>query len=600
MNRPPRLARTGISVLALLYWTPLLWGQATTKPAILIVRTTPDAELEVDGVKTTKTGESRRFESPPVKVDWQYTYTLRATWKEWGQEVEAVRRVVFSGGDKVEVDLRTPDQPPRKGLTLAGPFSVELEPGQTKRLTFRILRERFEPPAKLRFSGELSSLKFSGATIPAGQESAQVEVTAEASAPPGDRHVSLSVEVGPLAEGRFRVTVRKLPAPASLADRYLREGKYAEGETALSERLKGFPRDDQARFGLGTLQFVRALEHQAQSLYRYGLYSDHNQHLPIPFMRLPVTDNPRPEACTYPAVRRIFQELIADLRKVEATLADITDERVKFPLHLASIRLDICGDGASNDRFGTILSLYLRGRAQVLQDEEMLVVFDRGDVAWLRGYCHLLMALAEIFLAHDGQEFFDRVGSLFFANAKTPRPLLRIVPEIPGGAWALGDVDLLDVLALVHLARFPMKEPGRMKAALDHLEKVVALSKESWKFILAETDDDHEWIPNPRQTGVLGIPVQEPIIAGWLESMEEVGDILAGKRLIPFWRGKEERGINLRRVFTEPRDLDLILWIQGTAATPYLEKGPLTKPEVWQRLLTLFGGDLFGFAIWFN
>ena len=139
-----------------------------------------------------------------------------------------------------------------------------------------------------------------------------------------------------------------------------------------------------------------------------------------------------------------------------------------------------------------------------------------------------------------------------------------------------------------------------MKAALDHLEKVVALSKESWKFILAETDDDHEWIPNPRQTGVLGIPVQEPIIAGWLESMEEVGDILAGKRLIPFWRGKEERGINLRRVFTEPRDLDLILWIQGTAATPYLEKGPLTKPEVWQRLLTLFGGDLFGFAIWFN
>jgi hypothetical protein len=94
--------------------------------------------------------------------------------------------------------------------------------------------------------------------------------------------------------------------------------------------------------------------------------------------------------------------------------------------------------------------------------------------------------------------------------------------------------------------------------------------------------------------------VRQPIIAGWLEFVEEVEAILAGKRLIPLWRGQEERGINLRRVFTEPRAFDLILWVQGTAATPYLEKGPLTKPEVWQRLQTLFGGDLLGFAIWFN
>jgi hypothetical protein len=139
-----------------------------------------------------------------------------------------------------------------------------------------------------------------------------------------------------------------------------------------------------------------------------------------------------------------------------------------------------------------------------------------------------------------------------------------------------------------------------MKAALGHLDKVVALSKESWKFILAETDDDHEWIPNPRQTGVLGIPVRQPIIAGWLEFVEEVEAILAGKRLIPLWRGQEERGINLRRVFTEPRSFDLVLWVQGTAATPYLEKGPLTRPEVWNRLRTVFGGELIGFAIWFN
>jgi hypothetical protein len=90
------------------------------------------------------------------------------------------------------------------------------------------------------------------------------------------------------------------------------------------------------------------------------------------------------------------------------------------------------------------------------------------------------------------------------------------------------------------------------------------------------------------------------MVDSWLEFVEEAEALLAGKRLVPFWRGKEKRGINLRRVFTEPRSLDLVLWIQGTAAAPYLEKGPLTKPAVWQRLQRVFGGEFIGFAIWFN
>ena len=72
--------------------------------------------------------------------------------------------------------------------------------------------------------------------------------------------------------------------------------------------------------------------------------------------------------------------------------------------------------------------------------------------------------------------------------------------------------------------------------------------------------------------------------------------LLAGKRLLPFWRGDPSRGVNLRRVFTEPRPFDLVLWVQGTAATPYLEKGPLTKPEVWRRLRPGSGGTSFSAA----
>ena len=45
---------------------------------------------------------------------------------------------------------------------------------------------------------------------------------------------------------------------------------------------------------------------------------------------------------------------------------------------------------------------------------------------------------------------------------------------------------------------------------------------------------------------------------------------------------------------------DLVLWVQGTAAAPYLEKGPKTKPETWRRLQTIFQGQFIGFAFWFN
>ena len=57
----------------------------------------------------------------------------------------------------------------------------------------------------------------------------------------------------------------------------------------------------------------------------------------------------------------------------------------------------------------------------------------------------------------------------------------------------------MDAIAFIHLMRLPVKEPARLKAALAHLESMIALSHESWKFIVTETDDDHEWVPNTKQ-----------------------------------------------------------------------------------------------------
>ena len=57
------------------------------------------------------------------------------------------------------------------------------------------------------------------------------------------------------------------------------------------------------------------------------------------------------------------------------------------------------------------------------------IVFDRGDVAWLRGYCHLLMTFSEVYLAHDAKSLFEHTAHLFFVKPTTPFPFLKNNPQ---------------------------------------------------------------------------------------------------------------------------------------------------------------------------
>ena len=298
-----------------------------------------------------------------------------------------------------------------------------------------------------------------------------------------------------------------------------------------------------------------------------------------------------------------FSALVDDLGKAEATLARVDDPAVKIPIHFGQIRLDIVGDGNAGEE-ETLWKLYARlnSEARVTPEaaKEFVIAFDRGDVDWLRGYCHLLMAFGEFYLAHDGNELFQRTAQLFFTRPDTPFAAFGAGKPADQEQFAIGEI--ADLIAFIHLIRLPLSEPKRMSAAFDHLQAMFALSRESWKFYMAEDDDDHEWIPNPKQMGVIpGVKISEEIVRGWTTTfLDEADDLLAGRKLVPFWRNSDGRGVNLRRIFTEPREFDLVLWAQGTAAIPYLEQGNLTTPEVWQRLQRIFGGEFLGFAIWFN
>ncbi len=115
---------------------------------------------------------------------------------------------------------------------------------------------------------------------------------------------------------------------------------------------------------------------------------------------------------------------------------------------------------------------------------------------------------------------------------------------------------------------------------------MVRESRISWQHIESEKDDDHEWIPNPTQTGEIQVRVSRELITGWHRVLDEIEALLNGKKLVPYWRlygnrtsngtwatPSEGKGINLYKVFHDPIEFDLVLFVQGTALERYLEDG---------------------------
>src|SRR5262249_193239 len=151
------------------------------------------------------------------------------------------------------------------------------------------------------------------------------------------------------------------------------------------------------------------------------------------------------------------------------------------------------------------------------------------------------------------------------------------------------------------------KEPARLGQFRHHLLKVVDLNRETWKHILAETDDDHEWLPNPRQTGVLGLPVREGMIDAWLAMMAELEARLDGERTVtrlpidePFV--KQGKGLNLKTLFEDPPE-QFALDLKFFQALPdkYFSERRDVDINVLFAVAQIFGDTTaLAYAAWFN
>jgi hypothetical protein len=385
-----------------------------------------------------------------------------------------------------------------------------------------------------------------------------------------------------------RALLNALPGLKRSPSYYLYSGRLARGEQELKAALETAPKDDALRFGLGVLQFVRGVERLGQGLYRYGCRSDNTD---LPFLRLPVPRNPDPAPVTYAALRRLLDDFQHDLAAAETTLAGVTDDNVKLPLRLGRFRLDLDGDANPTDRLLDIMQRVMGPQLAFPRDNpDLLVCFDRGDVAWLRAYCHLLAALLDGYLAFDTEALFNLTAHDLFERPKQP------FREGEAERWQRF-MEARKVVAV--------KEPARLGSFRKHLLRVAELNRETWKYIRAETDDDHEWLPNARQRGALGLPVRDEMIDAWLDVMAELEAVLDGQKVLPgvfLGPAPEGKGLNLKTLLERP-PAEWRLEDPAGAWLPaaYWDRKPSVDLGKLFRAFQVFGNpSAVAYAMWFN
>ncbi|OBQ69853.1 hypothetical protein [Mesorhizobium erdmanii] len=380
----------------------------------------------------------------------------------------------------------------------------------------------------------------------------------------------------------------------------------AARDSALSTLEAAGPKDPASAYAAGAGEFFTALELLASGLHRHGFESP--QSFMLPLMQLPVPANPNPEPLTYDEFRAILVAFRDRLEKSATTLGSVpADADIGMVIDLTHVGIDLNEDGtiAPDESMAAIMAALSRGSISQGDSAPALTFrFDRADGYWLQGYAEFLMAQADFWLAHDFRNTFDGSFHMLFPRAKLPlQDILVPPPSEMGSSIFSSEWRIADFISMVHMINWPVVEPERRKAARRELLEMIRLSREDWKAIRAETDNDREWLPGPQQKGenpLTGLEVGEEQVQAWLAALTMAEDLLEGRALLPHFRitGK---GINMKRFFDEPKRFDLVLSITGPGIAPYLETGRILNSQDFDQIQREFGGGGFlTFALWFN
>ncbi len=185
-------------------------------------------------------------------------------------------------------------------------------------------------------------------------------------------------------------------------------------------------------------------------------------------------------------------------------------------------------------------------------------------------------------------------------NRKTRQVRDRLATLDPDSPGTRGSVQaFLDPLSFLHSISWDVVEPARLKLVRKNLLTVMRLNRETWRLVEAETDDDREWLPSPRQTGPFeSLKVTQETIDAWLKTIDAAEAVLEGKLLVPSLRFG--RGVNMKTFFETAQSFDLVLFLTGPNSIRYVQKGPVWDQGLMQTVNNPFGRNFGAYMIWFN
>ncbi len=239
-------------------------------------------------------------------------------------------------------------------------------------------------------------------------------------------------------------------------------------------------------------------------------------------------------------LRATLGDAESELAAIEADLAIVAEEpNISLELCLACWEIDWNANGRVDSRDRRLLQLEEDADGEPIPDEDPRRTptfrFDHGDVAWARAFVAFQRAALDALLAYDWTEI------ALIAARRSERP-----DEI-----------------VIHLV-----DAGRIAAARERILEGLAQSDLSRRQYLAETDDDREWVPNPRQKDhPMPLPIDQAVYDTWegvvgdVERMVEgkeglsVADLvtLSGERVKSAPRGY----LDIGRMLAHPKDIVL-------------------------------------------
>ena len=301
----------------------------------------------------------------------------------------------------------------------------------------------------------------------------------------------------------------ELPPPAKMTEQSvpaavaLRASKFEEAGRIAASVLAREPRDSRA----AAIRAVTAYQRAADDLVKQ--------------LSLVIEQGDSLKALDHAKGRRVWQTFLDRLDDVDADLAiAAADPAFSLEICLACLENDWNHSGKIDERDQRLLELEFDGKGGELAEDDLrrrpTYRFDVGDVEWARAMVSFQRAAVEIVLAYQ----WGDLDKLFAGDADEARVVIRITDK-----------------ARVRKAR------TLILAALDAADRC----REAY---LAETDDDREWVPNPRQKSfAMPLEVDAALYETWRGVIGDVRRMLESKE-----------GISLREAMAliSARDADLM------------------------------------------